>query len=69
MLAGSTGNANWCDHNAAHDFNPSDPVYQNQFRTENGIYFVAVAPANDAAIALYETMGFDATTLILERQS
>ena len=30
---------------------------------------VAVAPANDAAIALYETMGFDATTLILERQS
>ena len=30
---------------------------------------VAVAPANDAALALYETMGFDATTLILERQS
>ena len=30
---------------------------------------VAVAPANDAAIGLYETMGFDATTLILERQS
>jgi GNAT superfamily N-acetyltransferase len=28
---------------------------------------VAVAPANDAAIALYETMGFGASTLILER--
>ena len=30
---------------------------------------VAVAPANDAAIALYETMGFEASTLIMERQS
>jgi GNAT superfamily N-acetyltransferase len=29
---------------------------------------VSVAPANDAAIALYETMGFEASTLILERQ-
>jgi len=29
---------------------------------------VAVAPANEAAIALYESMGFEATTLILERQ-
>ena len=30
---------------------------------------VAVAPANDAAIALYERMGFEASTLILERRS
>lgn len=29
---------------------------------------VAVAPANDAAITLYEAMGFEASTLILERQ-
>ena len=28
---------------------------------------VAVAPANDAAITLYETVGFEASTLILER--
>ena len=29
---------------------------------------VAVAPANDAAIALYETMGFEAAALIMERK-
>jgi GNAT superfamily N-acetyltransferase len=29
---------------------------------------VAVAPANDAAISLYATMGFEASTLILERR-
>ena len=30
----------------AHDFDPGSPAYQNQFRTTNGAYFVAVAPAN-----------------------
>jgi hypothetical protein len=30
----------------AHDFDPGSPAYQNQFRTENGAYFVALAPAN-----------------------
>ncbi len=30
----------------AHDFTSGSPAYQNQFRTENGTYFIAVAPAN-----------------------
>lgn len=30
----------------SHDFSPGGNAYQNQFRTQNGEYFIAVAPAN-----------------------